>query len=188
MYYGVMPDLTCLGKIIGGGLPVGAYGGRRDIMQMVAPRRAGVPGGDAVGESAGDGGGDRDAADAAERGIYRGLDEMGARLANGLRTAAREAECEGVTVAQLGSMLTVFFSAEAPRDYASAKQSDTERYGRFFRVDARRRRVPAAIAVRGDDGRTGAPAAGLRPDAGGGEGRVRGGTLIRDQRRDADEE
>jgi glutamate-1-semialdehyde 2,1-aminomutase len=67
-------------------------------------------------------------------GLYRGLDQMSARLADGLRTAAREEECEGVTVAQLGSMLTVFFSAEAPHDFASAKQSDTVRYARFFRA------------------------------------------------------
>jgi glutamate-1-semialdehyde 2,1-aminomutase len=55
------------------------------------------------------------------------------RLAEGLREAARAAECEGVTIAQLGSMLTIFFATEVPTDYASAKTSDTERYGRFFR-------------------------------------------------------
>ena len=60
--YGVVPDLTCLGKIIGGGLPVGAYGGRADVMAMVAPAGPGVPGGHALRESAGDGGGHRHAA------------------------------------------------------------------------------------------------------------------------------
>src|SRR5262249_39438568 len=67
-------------------------------------------------------------------GVYRGLDSMGARLAEGLRVAAKTAECDGVTVAQLGSLITVFFAGEAPTDYVSAKRSDTERYGRFFRA------------------------------------------------------
>lgn len=134
MFYGVVPDMTCLGKIIGGGLPVGAYGGRREIMQMVAPAgpvyQAGTLSGNPLAMAAGI----VTLRTLANDGIYRGLDEMGARLAEGLRIAAREAECEGVTVAQLGSMLTVFFASEAPRDYATAKSADAERYGRFFRA------------------------------------------------------
>lgn len=134
MHYGVIPDLTCLGKIIGGGLPVGAYGGRREIMQLVAPvgpvYQAGTLSGNPLAMAAGI----VTLRTLSNPGVYRGLDEMGARLAERLRSAAREAECEGVTVAQLGSMLTVFFSAEAPRDYATAKQADTVRYGRFFRA------------------------------------------------------
>jgi glutamate-1-semialdehyde 2,1-aminomutase len=133
MYYGVVPDITCLGKIIGGGLPVGAYGGRRDIMQMIAPvgpvYQAGTLSGNPLAMAAGI----VTLRTLANEGIYRGLDEMGARLAQGLRDAAREAECEDVTVVQLGSMLTIFFSAEAPTDYTTAKQADAERYGRFFR-------------------------------------------------------
>jgi glutamate-1-semialdehyde 2,1-aminomutase len=66
-------------------------------------------------------------------GVYRGLDKIGAQLADGLRDAARAAEAP-VAITQLGSMMTVFFSDEAPRDYASAKRADTERYGRFFRA------------------------------------------------------
>lgn len=133
LYYGVVPDLTCLGKIIGGGLPVGAYGGRREIMQMVAPvgpvYQAGTLSGNPLAMAAGV----VTLRALSSEGIYRGLDGMGARLADGLRIAAGEAECEGVTVAQLGSMLTIFFTAEAPTDYASAKTSNTERYARFFR-------------------------------------------------------
>jgi glutamate-1-semialdehyde 2,1-aminomutase len=134
MYYGVVPDLTCLGKIIGGGLPVGAYGGRADVMSMVAPEgpvyQAGTLAGNPMAMAAGIvtlralSGGD----------VYRRLDELGASLADGLRDAARTAECDGVTIAQLGSMLTVFFAAGAPYDYASAKAADTERYARFFRA------------------------------------------------------
>jgi glutamate-1-semialdehyde 2,1-aminomutase len=134
MYYGVVPDLTCLGKIIGGGLPVGAYGGRRDIMQMIAPvgpvYQAGTLSGNPLAMAAGI----VTIRTLSNPAIYRGLDEMGARLADALRTAAREAECESVTVAQLGSMLTVFFGADPPRDYASATRADTDRYGRFFRA------------------------------------------------------
>ncbi len=134
MYYGVVPDMTCLGKIIGGGLPVGAYGGRREIMQMVAPAgpvyQAGTLSGNPLAMAAGI----VTLRALTNEGIYRGLDEMGARLAEGLRNAAREAECENVTVAQLGSMLTVFFAQEAPRDYTTAKGADAERYARFFRA------------------------------------------------------
>jgi glutamate-1-semialdehyde 2,1-aminomutase len=134
MYYGVVPDMTCLGKIIGGGLPVGAYGGRREIMQMVAPAgpvyQAGTLSGNPLAMAAGI----VTLHTLAGDGVYRGLDEMGARLADGLRDAAREVECAGVTVAQLGSMLTVFFLPEAPHDYRSAKRSDTGRYGTFFRA------------------------------------------------------
>jgi glutamate-1-semialdehyde 2,1-aminomutase len=134
MHFGVVPDLTCLGKIIGGGLPVGAYGGRADIMAMIAPSgpvyQAGTLSGNPLAMAAGV----VTLRMLANDGIYRGLEEMGARLAEGLRVAAREAECDGVTVSQLGSMLTVFFSPDAPMDYAAAKTSDTERYGRFFRA------------------------------------------------------
>jgi glutamate-1-semialdehyde 2,1-aminomutase len=131
MYYGVVPDITCLGKVIGGGLPVGAYGGRRDIMSMIAPvgpvYQAGTLSGNPMAMAAGvvtlRALGNED--------VYRGLDLLGDQLATGLRDAARTAECE-VSVVQLGSMITVFFSPEPPFDYASAKKSDTGRYGRFF--------------------------------------------------------
>ena len=134
LYYGVVPDLTCLGKIIGGGLPVGAYGGRADIMAMVAPSgpvyQAGTLSGNPLAMAAGL----VTLRTLSNPAIYRALDDMATRLADGLRTAAREAECENVTVAQLGSMLTVFFTGEPPRDYATAKRADTDRFARFFRA------------------------------------------------------
>jgi glutamate-1-semialdehyde 2,1-aminomutase len=68
-----------------------------------------------------------------EEGVYRRLDDLGAKLADGLRGSARAAEAT-VQVTQLGSMMTVFFCDEAPGDYASAKRADTDRYARFFRV------------------------------------------------------
>ena len=132
MYYGVVPDLTCLGKVIGGGLPVGAYGGRADVMAMVAPSgpvyQAGTLSGNPMAMAAGI----VTLRVLANEGVYRALDVMGERLAAGLRAAATQAEAHDVTVVQLGSMMTVFFAAEAPHDYASAKRADTARYGRFF--------------------------------------------------------
>jgi glutamate-1-semialdehyde 2,1-aminomutase len=133
LYYGVVPDLTCLGKVIGGGLPVGAYGGRAEIMSMVAPVGPVYQAGTLAGNPMAMAAGIVTLRILSDPGVYRGLDELGARLATLLREAASAAEVEGVTVTQLGSMMTVFFTAEAPHDYASAKLADTERYGRFFR-------------------------------------------------------
>ncbi len=131
--YGVLPDLTCLGKVIGGGLPVGAYGGRREMMSIVAPEgpvyQAGTLSGNPMAMAAGV----ATLRLLAEAGVYERLDEMGATLADGLREAARAAECD-VTMTRIGSMMTVFFTAETPVDYASAKRADTERYGRFHRA------------------------------------------------------
>ncbi|MDP9237492.1 MAG: glutamate-1-semialdehyde 2,1-aminomutase [Chloroflexota bacterium] len=131
MYYGVVPDLTCLGKIIGGGLPVGAYGGRRDIMSLVAPLgpvyQAGTLSGNPMAMAAGI----VTLRMLQNEGLYRVLDDMGSTLASGLRAAALSAECD-VTIAQLGSMLTIFFAPEAPHDYTSAKRADPARFGRFF--------------------------------------------------------
>ena len=131
MYYGVVPDLTCLGKIIGGGLPVGAYGGRRDIMSLLAPLgpvyQAGTLSGNPMAMAAGI----VTLRILQNDGVYRGLDELGGALAEGLRAAATAAECE-VSITQLGSMMTVFFSARPPHDYATAKSADTSRYARFF--------------------------------------------------------
>jgi glutamate-1-semialdehyde 2,1-aminomutase len=132
-YYGVAPDMTCLGKIIGGGLPVGAYGGRRELMEMVAPVGAVYQAGTLSGNPLAMAAGIVTLRILSNEGVYRGLDKIGARLADGMRDAARAAEAP-VSITQLGSMMTVFFSDEAPRDYASAKRADTERYGRFFRA------------------------------------------------------
>jgi glutamate-1-semialdehyde 2,1-aminomutase len=129
--YGVRPDVTCLGKILGGGLPAAAYGGRKDIMATVAPEgpvyQAGTLSGNPLAMAAGD---------ALLRllekpGTYEALEASGARLEAGLRRAARDAGAT-VTVNRVGSMITVFFCAGPVVDYASAKASDTGRFARFF--------------------------------------------------------
>ena len=139
--YNVQPDLTCLGKIIGGGLPVGAYGGRRDIMQHIAPLgsvyQAGTLSGNPLAMAAGIATLD---AIADTPNAYAQLDARGAQLERGLRDAARAAKIP-VTINRVGSLLTVFFTESptlAPHasagvsNYQLAKTSDTKRYARFF--------------------------------------------------------
>jgi len=131
--YGVAPDLTCLGKVIGGGLPVGAYGGRREIMAMVAPLgpvyQAGTLSGNPLAMTAGI----ETLKVLAEPGAYERLEERSARLAEGLRAAAEAARIP-IFQTRVGSMFCTFFSTERVVDYASAKRSDTNRYARFFRA------------------------------------------------------
>lgn len=130
--YGVYPDLTCLGKIIGGGLPVGAYGGGKKIMEMVAPEgpvyQAGTLSGNPLAMAAGIA-----TLDFLNKpGIYDRLDVLAARLAAGLQKAAAEA---GVPAAinRVGSLLTMFLTPGPVSDYASATGADTEKFAAFFR-------------------------------------------------------
>ena len=129
---GVLPDLTCLGKIIGGGLPVGAYGGRADLMERVSPAgpvyQAGTLSGNPLAMTAG-----LWALSKLSATLYRRLDKLGRRLAEGLREAAREAGTP-LTVNAAGSVLTPFFSAGPVTDYASAIAADTDAYAAFFRA------------------------------------------------------
>jgi glutamate-1-semialdehyde 2,1-aminomutase len=131
MLYGVTPDLTCLGKIIGGGLPVGAYGGRRDLMAHVAPLgrvyQAGTLSGNPLAVAAGL----ATLKALQDPSAYRRLEALGARLQAGLEAAAREAGVP-LTVNRVGSMLTGFFTEGPVTDFASAKRSDTARYAKFF--------------------------------------------------------
>ena len=129
--YGIKPDLTILGKIIGGGLPVGAYGGAKDIMKMIAPSgpvyQAGTLSGNPLAVTAG--------LETLKRlrkpGAYEQLEQRSAALAEGLGTAAKKA---GVSLTQtrVGSMMGAFFTAEPVMDWGSAKKSDTKVYGKFF--------------------------------------------------------
>ena len=129
--YGITPDLTCLGKILGGGLPAAAYGGRKDIMATVAPEgpvyQAGTLSGNPLAMAAGAALLDL----LAMPGTYEALEARSARLEEGLRRAARRAGAT-VTVNRVGSMITVFFCAGPVTDYATAKASDRERFARFF--------------------------------------------------------
>jgi glutamate-1-semialdehyde 2,1-aminomutase len=131
--YGVTPDLTVLGKIIGGGLPVGAYGGREEIMDLIAPSgpvyQAGTLSGNPLAVSAGI----ATLKQLKVRGIYKKLEERSAALAKGLGEAAKKA---GVpyTQTRVGSMLCGFFTSGPVVDWNTAKQSDTKRYGIFFHM------------------------------------------------------
>jgi glutamate-1-semialdehyde 2,1-aminomutase len=123
--YGIHPDLTTMGKVIGGGLPIAAYGGRKDIMTHVAPSgpiyQAGTLSGNPMAVAAG-------LAMLrylkANRSVYRTLDERTCRLAM--------AAPLGITVNQVGSMITFFFTSHAVTDYETAKLSETKRFGVFF--------------------------------------------------------
>jgi glutamate-1-semialdehyde 2,1-aminomutase len=130
--YKIKPDLTCLGKIVGGGLPAAAFGGRADIMQKLAPLgpvyQAGTLSGNPVAMAAG-----LKALEILARpGTYERLDALGKRLGDGLAAAAASAGLASC-VNRVGSMLTLFFTAGPVTDYASAKTSDTTRFGAFFR-------------------------------------------------------
>jgi len=129
--YGVQPDLTCLGKIVGGGLPVGAYGGRREIMERVSPTgpvyQAGTLSGNPIAMAAGI----ATLRALQQPGVYDDLERKAARLQQGLKEAAAEAGVPA-TVNRVGSMLTAFFVDVDVEDYESAKRADTARYAAFF--------------------------------------------------------
>ena len=129
--YDVKPDLTCLGKIIGGGLPVGAYGGRADVMELVAPSgpvyQAGTLSGNPLAITAG-----LWSLDQLSPKLYKHLAALGSRLAAGLAAAAREQQVP-LQVNAFGSVLTPFFTDRPVRDYGSAATADTTAYATFFR-------------------------------------------------------
>lgn len=129
---GVTPDLTCLGKIIGGGLPVGAYGGREDIMRRVAPDgpvyQAGTLSGNPLAMTAGL----WSLGQLSDR-LYARLEQLGELLAEGLADAAHRAACD-VSINRVGSLLTVYFTDRPVFNYDDAKDADTAAYGRFFQT------------------------------------------------------
>ena len=129
--YGISPDITTLGKIIGGGLPVGAYGASRDIMNRVAPAgpvyQAGTLSGNPLAMTAGLATLRR----LRDKSVYAQLERAGARLCAGLSEAARAAGLSTITN-RVGSMWTTFFTDDPVNDWASASKSDRDLYGRFF--------------------------------------------------------
>ncbi len=128
-YFHVTPDLSTFGKIIGGGMPVGAYGGREDIMRMVSPDgpvyQAGTLSGNPIATAAG-------LATLRilkeDTGIYDRLEARAKKLAD----AVREAAGERVSVNQIGSLMSIFFTEDAVTDYESATHSDTKQYADYF--------------------------------------------------------
>ena len=127
---GIAPDATTLGKIIGGGFPVGAYGGKREMMECVAPSgpvyQAGTLSGNPIAMTAG-----LATLRALDLEAYKYLERLGARLEDGLRAAVDESGVQA-QVQRVGSMWTLFFSPQPVTDYASAKTCDTQKFGQYF--------------------------------------------------------
>ena len=130
-FFGISPDITCLGKIIGGGLPVGAYGSSKEIMEQVAPLgpmyQAGTLSGNPLAVAAGVAA----LTEIKKPGVYQQLETMGQRLADGLTKVFNEAEIPG-TVNRMGSMLTGFFSPGPVESLNQVEQADATVYGRYF--------------------------------------------------------
>jgi glutamate-1-semialdehyde 2,1-aminomutase len=131
---GVVPDLVTYGKVIGGGLPVGAYGGREDLMRQISPigpiYQAGTLSGNPLAMAAG-----LATLKVLERekdSLYPKLEALSAKLCDGLSALAKEADID-YTGVRMGSMFTGFFNAGPVTDYATATHSDAARFGRYFR-------------------------------------------------------
>ena len=129
--YHIAPDLTCLGKIIGGGLPVGAYGGRAEVMQMAAPLGPAYQAGTLSGNPLATAAGIACLRELAKPGVYETLEALGAEAEAGLR-AAGDATGVAVTVNRVGSALTAFFAEPPVTTWAEAASSDTGLYATFF--------------------------------------------------------
>jgi glutamate-1-semialdehyde 2,1-aminomutase len=131
--YNIKPDLTTLGKVIGGGLPVGAYGGRRDIMQLVAPAgpmyQAGTLSGNPLAMTAGI----ETLRELQKPGVWGVIERNAARLAAGLSAAAEAGKVHVITQ-RVGTMFTTFFTDQPVTNWATAKAADTKKFGAFFRA------------------------------------------------------
>jgi len=130
--FGIAPDITCFGKIIGGGLPVGAYGGRRELMAHIAPQgpvyQAGTLSGNPLAMAAGIA-----TLQQLERpGFYEALDKVSEKLARGLQKAASDAG-QPVSVSRVGSMLGLFFTDIPVQNFSDAKTSDLEKFAAYFK-------------------------------------------------------
>jgi glutamate-1-semialdehyde 2,1-aminomutase len=131
-FLGIEADLTVLGKIIGGGLPVAAYGGRAELMNYVAPLGPVYQAGTLAGNPLAMRAGIATLKQLTTPGLYHEIAQQADKLASGLRKALAETKIPG-QVNSTGSLSTLFFTSEPVRDYAGAKRSDTKRYARFFR-------------------------------------------------------
>jgi len=130
-YYGIKPDMTCLGKVIGGGLPVGAFGGRKEIMSMISPEgpvyQAGTLSGNPLAMTAGI----ETLKELSKPGIYKALEAKSAMLEKGLKDVAKKA---GISTRfyRAGSMFCTYFTDLDVTDYVTAKKADTQKFSRFF--------------------------------------------------------
>jgi glutamate-1-semialdehyde 2,1-aminomutase len=130
-FYGVTPDLTCLGKVLGGGLPLGAFGGRQEIMDLVAPEgpvyQAGTLSGNPLAVAAG-----ITTLQALKgRGVYGKLEDRGRRFQQGVERVLAQYQIRGV-VNRVGSMLTLFFGVDQVRNADEARSCDRDQFARFF--------------------------------------------------------
>ncbi|WP_248927427.1 glutamate-1-semialdehyde 2,1-aminomutase [Paenibacillus hamazuiensis] len=129
--YGITPDLTCLGKVIGGGLPVGAYGGKREIMEMIAPSGPIYQAGTLSGNPLAMAGGYTTLQLLGRPGVYEELERLSARLEAGFAKNAKELGVPS-TINRVGSMICPFFTDRQVVDYETAKQSDLQKFNRYF--------------------------------------------------------
>jgi glutamate-1-semialdehyde 2,1-aminomutase len=131
-YYGIVPDMTCLGKVIGGGLPVGAYGGKKEIMSIIAPEgpvyQAGTLSGNPIAMTAGI----ETLKILSKKNIYEKLERTMQHLEDGLKDAAKKAGAK-TKFYRAGTMFCTYFTDTEVVDYKTAKMADTERFSRFFR-------------------------------------------------------
>jgi glutamate-1-semialdehyde 2,1-aminomutase len=130
-HYGVTPDITCFGKVIGGGLPVGAFGGPRTLMAKLAPEGSIYQAGTLSGNPLAMAAGLATLRPLFEAGVYEGLTHTAARVSEGIAAAARESGIDAVAT-HAGSMFSVFLLKEAPNSFTDVKQADTKLFGRFF--------------------------------------------------------
>jgi len=132
--YNIEPDMTAMGKIIGGGLPIGAYGGKKEIMETVAPLGPAYQAGTMAGNPASMAAGIACLEVLSEEGVYERLDALGARLEKGINDKAREHGLDSVLVNRMRGALTVYFGVDQVTNYAEAEASDKEQFGRFFKL------------------------------------------------------
>lgn len=130
---GVQPDLTALGKVIGGGLPIGAYGGKREIMDQVAPIGPAYQAGTHAGNPASIQAGIACLEVLKQEGVYDYLDKLGALLEKGILEAATQYNVP-ITINRLKGALTVYFTTEKVSNYKQAENTDGEMFGRFFKL------------------------------------------------------
>lgn len=130
---GIKPDLTAMGKIIGGGLPIGAYGGRKDIMEQVAPLGPAYSAGTMAGNPASIQAGIACLEVLKQDGVYEHLDRLGAKLEEGILNAAQKYNIQ-ITINRLKGAFTVYFTNEKIENYEQAQNTDGEMFGKFFKL------------------------------------------------------